>query len=876
MASAGSSSSAESQISVVEENPNGQISAPPCLKEFSFADLKTATSNFGHEALLGAGAYGRVYIGWFDEKTLSRPSESGIGRAVAIKIYYPETIQAFDQWQSEVNILGRRYHPNLIELLGYSWEDEKLVLVYEFMQKGSLENHLFQSDVFKPLSWDIRLRIAIGAARGLVFLHSLEKQIIYRDFKSSAILLDANYNPKLSDFGLAKLGPSGDKTHVTTRMMGTEGYVAPEYFESGHLNAKSDVYSFGIVLLELLTGLRAVDLRRTNDNLVEWLKPMLSQLKTLMDVRMVGQYSLGAACNATQLTLKCLEVNHKDRPSMKDVLEELVQIEAMASMKEVPEVLEQIEAVTSNLKEFNFEDLQIATNNFKPEALLGEGGYGRVYKGWIDEKTLTPSEWGTGMAVAIKLWNPETVQAFEQWQLEVNILGRRHHPNLVKLLGYCWEDEMLVLVYEFMQKGSLTNLLSQRNAIKTLSWDIRLKIAIGAARGLLFLHTLETQIIYRDFKSSVILLDAKYNPKISDLGLAKLGPSGDKTHVTTRMMGTDGYAAPEYIRFGHLTAKSDVYSFGVMLLELWMGFKEVGTRRRKEYLVEWLKPMLSQNRKLQTIMGVWMEGQHSSEATSQAAQLIQKCLSIDPEDRPSMKEVMEVLVQIQAMTFMKKVPEELEQIKVMEEKPKKSKFSSPRCSVAPPRHRQPRRFLTSLKASCQYIGACRYGDRCSRLAVSTPNPASAPPFCSPTSTNVNIQQHFQVHLTIKKMLATPHLKEFSFEELKMATRNFSAQLGDGGLWKVYKGWMDEKTLAPSKTGDSMLVAIKEFNPNREQHFELWQAEVNILGRHYHPNLIGLLGYCWEDEKLLLVNEFMHKGSLNTHLFRRNSDIKPLS
>ena len=99
MASTGSSSAAESQFSVVEENPNGQISAPPCLKEFSFADLKTATSNFGHKALLGAGAYGRVYIGWFDEKTLSRPSKSGIGTAVAIKIYYPETIQAFDQWQ---------------------------------------------------------------------------------------------------------------------------------------------------------------------------------------------------------------------------------------------------------------------------------------------------------------------------------------------------------------------------------------------------------------------------------------------------------------------------------------------------------------------------------------------------------------------------------------------------------------------------------------------------------------------------------------------------------------------------------------------------------------------------------------------------------
>ncbi|KAK2656835.1 hypothetical protein Ddye_009887 [Dipteronia dyeriana] len=384
---------------------------------------------------------------------------------------------------------------------------------------------------------------------------------------------------------------------------------------------------------------------------------------------------------------------------------------------------------------------------------------------------------------------------------------------------------------------------------------------------------------------------------------------------------------------GHLNAKSDVYSFSIMLLELLTGFKAVDTSRRKNNLVEWLKPIFSQNWKLQTIMDGRMEGQHSSKATSHAAQLILKCLSIDPKDRPSMKEVMEVLVQIQAMTFMKKVPEVLEQIKVMEEKLKKSKFSSPQCSIAP-RHRQPRRFLTSLKASCQYVSMktrklyclckcdCSGGisrpnlqlisfDECccgnrhvifigddvfkhvvdglqpnkprhdtvTDAPFSTPNPASAdsaPPFCSTTATNVKIQRHFQAHVTIKKMLATPHLKEFSFKELKMATRNFSTQLGEGGFWKVFKGWMDEKTLAPSKTGDSMLVAIKDFNPKGDQHFELWQAEVSFLGRHYHPNLIGLLGYCWEDEKLLLVYEFMHKGSLDTHLFRKNSDIEPLS
>ncbi|KAL5754303.1 hypothetical protein ACOSP7_022523 [Xanthoceras sorbifolium] len=357
MASASTNSSSAAKSSqfldvggeVVEENSNGQqIFGSPCLKEFSFADLKTATSNFEPDALLGKGKHWSLYKGWADDKTLA-PTGTGTGVAVAIKILDHESIEAFEQWQAEVNILGRRYHPNLIELLGYCWEGKIRALVYEFMLKGSLENQLFQ-DAIEPMSWNVRLNIAIGAARGLAFLHTLEKQIIYRDFKTSAIVLDAKYNPKLTNFSLAKLGPSGEKTHVTTRMMGTYGYVAPEYFETGHLNVKSDVYSFGVVLLELLTGLRALDLCRTKDNLVEWLKPLLlqSELNTIMDVRMEGQYSFEVALQTAILALKCLGLNPKFRPSMKDILEELVQIQAMTSTKEVAaEVLEHIEAVTS-------------------------------------------------------------------------------------------------------------------------------------------------------------------------------------------------------------------------------------------------------------------------------------------------------------------------------------------------------------------------------------------------------------------------------------------------------------------------------------------------------------------------------------------------
>ncbi|KAG2408869.1 serine/threonine-protein kinase [Vigna angularis] len=327
------SGSIDSEGSLPFCSPDGQILERPNLKEFSFGDLKSAAKSFKGDTLLGEGGFGRVYKGWLDEKNLT-PAKPGSGMVVAIKKLNPESTQGFQEWKSEVNFLGRLSHPNLVKLLGYCWDEDELLLVYEFMPKGSLENHLFRRNPnIEPLSWNTRLKIAIGAARGLAFLHTSEK-VIYRDFKASNILLDGSYNAKISDFGLAKLGPSGGQSHVTTRVMGTYGYAAPEYIATGHLYVKSDVYGFGVVLLEILTGMRALDTRRPTgqQNLVEWTKPYLSskkKLKTIMDSKIEGQYSPKAALQAAQLTLKCLEHDPKQRPSMKEVLEGLEAIETI-------------------------------------------------------------------------------------------------------------------------------------------------------------------------------------------------------------------------------------------------------------------------------------------------------------------------------------------------------------------------------------------------------------------------------------------------------------------------------------------------------------------------------------------------------------------
>ncbi|KAK2656837.1 hypothetical protein Ddye_009889 [Dipteronia dyeriana] len=307
-------------------NPNDKKLATSNLKQFSFKELKIATKNFSPDAMMGGGDFGRVYKGWVDEKTLAPSAVMGNGMAVAIRKLDPHSHQGFEEWQSEVNILGRHYHPNIISLLGYCWEGEMLILVYEFMQKGSLDNHLFRRGAIQ-LSWDIRLKIAIGAARGLAFLHTLEKKIVHRGCNPSNILLDENYNVRLSDFGMSMRGPCDEESFVNTTVDGTLGYLAPEYVATGNLYIKRDVYSFGVVLLELLTGLKAVDpcLPDGQQSFVEWLKPKLSlkeELETIMDVRMAGQYSAMEAFQAAELSHKCLDWNPENRPSMKEVVEE--------------------------------------------------------------------------------------------------------------------------------------------------------------------------------------------------------------------------------------------------------------------------------------------------------------------------------------------------------------------------------------------------------------------------------------------------------------------------------------------------------------------------------------------------------------------------
>ncbi|KAI9156498.1 hypothetical protein LWI28_007638 [Acer negundo] len=271
----------------------------------------------------------------------------------------------------------------------------------------------------------------------------------------------------------------------------------------------------------------------------------------------------------------------------------------------------------SNLRVFTFSELKTATKNFSRSLMIGEGGFGGVFRGVIRSTEDSHKK----IDIAVKQLSRRGLQGHKEWVTEVNVLGVVEHPNLVKLT--------------------------------TLPWATRMKIAQDAARGLAYLHEgMEFQIIFRDFKSSNILLDDQWNAKLSDFGLARLGPSEGLSHVSTAVVGTIGYAAPEYIQTGRLTYKSDVWSYGIFLYELITGRRPVDQNRPKneQKLLDWVRAHLTDVKKFMLIIDPKLEGKYSLKSAQKLAAIANKCLSRQAKTRPKMSEVLEMLDKIMETT----------------------------------------------------------------------------------------------------------------------------------------------------------------------------------------------------------------------------------
>lgn len=289
---------------------------------FSSKELEKATENFSVNRVLGQGGQGTVYKGMLVD-----------GRIVAVKKSKAVDEDKLEEFINEVVILSQINHRNIVKLLGCCLETEVPILVYEFIPNGNLFEHLHhndESDDYTMATWEMRLRISVDIAGALSYLHSAASFPIYhRDIKSTNIMLDEKYRAKVSDFGTSR-SVTIDHTHLTTVVSGTVGYVDPEYYQSSQFTDKSDVYSFGVVLVELITGEKPISFMRSEENRTLATYFILamkdSKLSTIIDARIKDNCNLEQVTAVANLARRCLNLNGKKRPNMREVSTELERI----------------------------------------------------------------------------------------------------------------------------------------------------------------------------------------------------------------------------------------------------------------------------------------------------------------------------------------------------------------------------------------------------------------------------------------------------------------------------------------------------------------------------------------------------------------------
>ncbi|KAJ1690777.1 hypothetical protein LUZ63_014932 [Rhynchospora breviuscula] len=291
----------------IAAQPNGNYDSN---RKFSHNELKRITNNF--ENNIGTGGYGSVYLGVLED-----------GVQCAVKVLSHSSKQGLKEFSAEAKNLTRVHHKNLVSLMGYCIDKYCMAIVYEYMKEGNLLDKL--KDNTMPLSWKQRLRIAYESAVGLEYLHhGCDPPLIHRDVKTSNILLNANLEAKVADFGLSRAFNNEASCRVLTTVVGTVGYLDPEYYTSNQLSAKSDVFSFGIVLLEIITG-RPPIVPGVEGNLEEWVHQKLSEgdIQSIVDPMMQGKYDINSVWKVTNLACKCTEHTSSERPTMTVVVTDL-------------------------------------------------------------------------------------------------------------------------------------------------------------------------------------------------------------------------------------------------------------------------------------------------------------------------------------------------------------------------------------------------------------------------------------------------------------------------------------------------------------------------------------------------------------------------
>ncbi|XP_047329852.1 receptor-like protein kinase FERONIA [Impatiens glandulifera] len=498
-------------------------------------------------------------------------------------------------------------------------------------------------------------------------------------------------------------------------------------------------------------------------------------------------------------------------------------------------------------RRFSFREIQFATNNFDKALLIGKGGFGKVYRGVVDKET----------NVAIKRYSSQSKQGLEEFMAEIEVLSMVQHTNIISLIGYCNEGQEMILVYDYIAKGTLADYLYNKkggninsddgNGFPVLSWEQRLRICLGVARALNYLHSgIEKVFIFRDVKSSNILFDGEEDSvaKLTDFGLCKIVDRYDTTDssgISTDVKGTLGYLDPEYYMTRKLTKESDVYALGVVLWEALSGRPAINHLEDHHHsLTLWASDLFKEGRVVDLI-DPSLKGKISTDSIRLYTDIAYRCIDHRPVRRPPMGEV---VAHLQCLLTPLAYLEEKEEKEVInqngagnerikdEEATSNSYFSIPSLEI--PRIQIEKHtnlgilFLKSFQCVANSFG-----------------------FITHNTNNGRLEHDSLLEPDIQR------LRRFSLQAIIDTTNKFSDQIGRGGYSKVYKG----------QTTDGTPVAVKVLASLESKAIG---PEIKILSQIHHPHIISLLGYCRVESMQGLVLEYMANGSLHDHLHKKRN------
>ncbi|KAL3624077.1 hypothetical protein CASFOL_032893 [Castilleja foliolosa] len=539
--------------------------------------ISAATNQFSPSCQIGHGGFGSVYKGVLPT-----------GQVIAVKRLSYSSRRGLKEFKNEILLLPNLQHRNIIKLLGYSIRREEKLIVYEFMENTSLDTFIGDEvQQHGSLQWAHRFEIIKGIARGVVYLHQDSGlRVIHRDLKLSNILVDADMNPKISDFAMART-LAEYHSELVTQLAGTNLYIAPECLLHGKYSVKSDVYSFGIIILDIVSAQRRMNSSSEPMFLCDYARELWNEGKAcnLVDESLEGAFPEDEALRCIQVGLLCTQTEANNRPTMPSVLkilegnELLVELEPQGPQQsqifhaykcsKIAESFEEICYANTSLANFDWNTVVTATNKFSYSNQVGQAIFGPVYKGLLP----------TGKLVTfIRFAQSSSAQGRVELKIEIFSLLKLQHPNIIKLLGYCIHGEEKLLVYESVESLS-SFIFGEEEDRQCLPWPVRFKIIVGIARGFIYLKRDSLISVLRvtlsDLTSRNILLDSEMNPKLSNFEL-------DRPAVE-RESESSGYMYPEYATRERISVKSDVCSFGIIVLEIVSG-RQMHPRNRESLM----------------------------------------------------------------------------------------------------------------------------------------------------------------------------------------------------------------------------------------------------------------------------------------------------